>query len=277
MIGILIITLLLIGGTALVGFRLSDHWRDQKEMVRLRALQPLDPAVFRPEIVADLPEAAKRFFLFSIQEGTPLRTVVQLEMKGSFSLGDKSDPKYMQMHAEQVLAAPDGFVWKMTAQSGHLTISGSDSGSWTRFWLANVMPVARSGGTADHARSAFGRYIAEAVFWSPAALLPNANVTWSEVSDDIARVTVESRGQSQSVDLTVGEDGRPIRVVFSRWTNANPEGEFKLQPFGGTLSEFKTLDGFRLPTHIEAGNGFGTDDYFPFFIADVTSLSFPVP
>ncbi|WP_082176532.1 DUF6544 family protein [Pseudaestuariivita atlantica] len=277
MIGTLLIALLLIGGTALVGFRLSDHWRDHKEMTRLRALQPFDPEVFRAEIVADLPDAARRFFLFSIQEGTPLRTVVQLEMQGSFSLGSKADPKYMQMRAKQVLAAPDGFVWTMTAQSGHLKLSGSDSGSWTRFWLANVMPVARSGGTADHARSAFGRYVAEAVFWSPAALLPNANVFWSEVSGDIARVTVEYRGQSQSVDLTVGEDGRPTQVVFSRWTNANPESEFRLQPFGGTLAEFKSFDGFRLPTHIEAGNGFGTEDYFPFFIADVTSLSFPVP
>ena len=277
MIGTLLIALLLVGGTVLFGFRLSDHWRDHKEMDRLRALQPLDPELFRSELVTELPDAARRFFLFSIQEGTPLRTVVQLEMQGSFSLGNKADPKYMQMRAKQVLAAPDGFVWKMTAQSGHLSISGSDSGSWTRFWLANVMPVARSGGTADHARSAFGRYVAEAVFWSPAALLPSANVSWSEVSNDIARVTVESRGQRQSFDLNVGEDGRPVQVVFSRWTNANPDGDFKHQPFGGTLSEFETFDGFRLPTHIEAGNGFGTDDYFPFFIADVTSLSFPVP
>ncbi|MGJ8561446.1 MAG: DUF6544 family protein [Litorimonas sp.] len=277
MIGILLVALLLIGLTGLIALRIFDHWSDRTEMTRLLDLQPHNPAVFRPELVDDLPEAARRYFLFSIQEGTPLRTVVQLEMTGSFSLGNKADPKYMQMHARQVLAAPEGFVWKMTAQSGHLRLSGSDSGSWTRFWLANVMPVARFGGTADHARSAFGRYVAEAVFWSPAALLPGPNVSWSEDSQGVARVTVENGSLSQSVDLTVGDDGRPIQVVFSRWSNANPEGEFRLQPFGGTLSEFESFQGFRLPTHVEAGNGFGTENYFPFFIADVTSLSFPDP
>lgn len=48
-----------------------------------------------------------------------------------------------------------------------------------------------------------------------------------------------------------------------------------LQPFGGYLSNFREFTGFRLPTHIEAGNFFGTEKYFPFFIADVTDLRFP--
>lgn len=59
-----------------------------------------------------------------------------------------------------------------------------------------------------------------------------------------------------------------------RWSNANPEKQHRLQPFGGYLSEFRTFDGFRLPTHVEAGNHFETDQYFPFFVADVTSVEF---
>jgi len=146
MIGILLVALLLIGLSGLIALRFFDHWSDRTEMTRLLDLQPHNPADFRSELVDDLPEAARRYFLFSIPEGTPVRTVVQLEMTGSFSLGNKANPKYMQMHARQVLAAPEGFAWKMTAQSGHLRLSGSDSGSWTRFWLAHVMPVARFGG-----------------------------------------------------------------------------------------------------------------------------------
>jgi hypothetical protein len=81
----------------------------------------------------------------------------------------------------------------------------------------------------------------------------------------------------QSVDLTVDPDGRPLHVSFLRWTSANPEKVYRLQPFGGYVSEFRAFDGFTLPTHLEAGNMFGTDDYFPFFIADVTGISFPPP
>jgi hypothetical protein len=35
------------------------------------------------------------------------------------------------------------------------------------------------------------------------------------------------------------------------------------------------LLGLALPFHVEAGNMFGTGDYFPFFIADVTEIRFP--
>src|SRR6056297_3336784 len=38
---------------------------------------------------------------------------------------------------------------------------------------------------------------------------------------------------------------------------------------GGYLSAFRKFAGYRLPSHVEAGNHFGTDEYFPFFVADV--------
>ena len=145
----------------------------------------------------------------------------------------------------------------------------------TRFWLMGLVPVARVSGMDDHRRSAFGRYVAEAVFWTPAALLPGPGVVWEQVNETTARVTVTHEGIQQSVDVTVDAEGRPVTVVFPRWSDANPEKTFKLQPFGGSLSEFRDFDGFRLPTHVEAGNQFGTDAYFPFFIADITGITFP--
>jgi hypothetical protein len=55
----------------------------------------------------------------------------------------------------------------------------------------------------------------------------------------------------------------------------NPEKQHRMQPFGGYVSEFKEFAGFRLPTHVEAGNWFGTDRYFPFFVVNVTDIIFP--
>src|SRR5690606_38960767 len=133
----------------------------------------------------------------------------------------------------------------------------------------------RMGGDPNHARSAFGRMVAEAVFWTPAALLPGPGIRWEHVDDDVARVTVEHRGLSQSVDVTVASDGRPLEVRFERWSNANPDKVHRRQPFGGYLSAFREFDGFRLPTRVEAGNFFGTEQYFPFFLVDVTNIDFP--
>ena len=198
-----------------------------------------------------------------------------ISMKGRFSLGTKQAPNYMAMTAEQVLAAPTGFVWKMRAAKGVIRISGSDATHWTRFWLMGVVPLARLGGACDHARSAFGRYVAEAVFWTPAALLPGPNVAWAPVDDTTARVVITHGGLEQLVDVTVDAHGKPVVVSFPRWSDANPEKVYRIQPFGGYLSKFRKFDGFRLPTHVEAGNQFGSDAYFQFFIVDVTDIRFP--
>lgn len=270
---------LVIVGLALAGlfaWRQADMRADRAEMDRLIATQPSDPELFSADMVADLPDPARRFFTFAIAEGTPLRTVALIEMEGQFGLGDKAAPGYMPMRATQVLAAPEGFVWAMSG-GGSMRMSGSDSGTWTRFWLFGLAPVARFGGDTDHARSAFGRYVAEAVFWTPAAVLPGPNVTWEPVSENVARFTMRRGDLAQSVDLTVDAKGRPLHVSFMRWSNANPQKAHRSQPFGGYLSEFRTFDGFTLPTHVEAGNMFETDDYFPFFVADITDVRFPQP
>jgi hypothetical protein len=274
---ILVFLVLVLAVAAMALWRHSDRRADRAEMDRLIALQPSDAPIFSPDMVADLPDPARRFFTFAIAEGTRLYTVALIEMEGQFGMGDKADPNYMPMSATQVLAAPEGFVWAMSGGSGAMRMAGSDSGTWTRFWLFGLAPVAHLGGNPDHARSAFGRYVAEAVFWTPAAVLPGPNVTWEPVSENVARFTMRRGDLEQSVEVTVDTEGRPLHVSFMRWSDANPDKEHRLHPFGGYMSEFQEFDGFMLPTHVEAGNMFGTDDYFPFFIADITDISFPQP
>lgn len=52
-------------------------------------------------------------------------------MTGQFGLGDQDQPRCLAMTGEQVIAAPNGFVWKMKARRGLLAMSGSDSEHWT--------------------------------------------------------------------------------------------------------------------------------------------------
>lgn len=272
LIATLIVLAVVLLGLAVL--RLLDRRADRAEWDRLLALRPEAPGVFAEEMVADLPDPARRYFTYAIRPGTPLRPVVEIEMTGRFGLGTKDAPRYQPMRARQVLAAPEGFVWAMKTTGG-MPVAGSDSGRWTRFRFLGLIPVARAGGDPDHARSAFGRYVSEAVIWAPAAVLPGPGVSWTEVDDDTARVTIRRGGLSQSVDLTVDAEGRPQVVSLDRWTNANPEKTYRLQPFGAVLSDFREVGGYRLPFHAEAGNMFGTEDYFPFFIADVTRIRFP--
>lgn len=272
------LSLLLLAFTlvALLAIRLWDEHAERREWARLAAQQPRNPARYTPAMVSDFPEPVQRFFNFVIAHDTPLLSVAKIDMDGLFSLGSREKPNYQQMNAKQILAAPEGFVWKLRLP-GLLPVSGSDSGHWTRFRILGLIPVARLGGDLDHRRAAYGRYIAEAVFWTPAALLPAPGVVWEQRDENAVRVTVSHGGLTQSVDVKIDAEGRPTEVSFMRWSNANPEKSYRLQPFGGKPTDFREVQGFRLPFNVEAGNMFGTADYFVFFKAEVQSIRFPLP
>ena len=270
--------LLAIFSIALVIVRWSDTRRESGVWRKLVATADDSVPAFEPSMVDVLPEPARRYFLFTIRLGTPLHTVSEIQMGGEMGLGDKENPNYQPMRGHQILAPPRGLVWKVTSGHGGMRLIGSDGfdgeRSWTRFWLLNILPVVRVGGDGDHARSAFGRVVAEAVFWAPAALLPQNGTNWEAVDDNTARATVSLKGFTQTVDVSVAEDGQPVMVVIPRWSNANPEKTYQVQPFGGFLSEFREFDGFRIPTRVEGGNFIGTVDYFPFYKAEVESVRF---
>jgi len=277
----MILLWLLLGGIAcsllgLSALRVLDARDDRAQWRRLAALQPADPVRFDRCMVEGLPEPARRFFGLAIAPGTPLLTVAELHMGGEFSLGPPDRPVYQPMDARQILAAPEGFLWTLRLPNG---VSGSDFGSpargWTRFRIFGLVPVARLGGARDHTRAAFGRYVAEAVFWTPAALLPRPGVTWEALGEDAARVTVTAGDLSQAVDVRLDAEGRPLVVEFQRWSDANPERRYRLQPFGGFLSDFREVQGFRVLFSVEAGSMFGTEAYFPFFRARLKSVRFP--
>ncbi|MEO0385818.1 MAG: DUF6544 family protein [Pseudomonadota bacterium] len=264
---------------ALGVWRFADARAEQTVAATLYAVQPAQPPRFNEAMLQGLPEPAQRYFRFAIASGTPLLTVADIAMEGWLSLGTADNPKWMEIQARQVLGAPDGFLWQPTLSVGGLPMMGSDAAlydtSWTRFWLAGLLPVARAGGNADHARSAFGRYVGETVFWTPAALLPSEGVRWEALGENSARVTLSAFGMEQSVELHVDARGAPTHVVFPRWSDANPQKQFQIQPFGGDLSDHRTFQGFTLPTVVHAGNFYGTADYFPFYQVRVTSVTYP--
>lgn len=278
--GILCSVLLFLLGllVALRAWRWSDRRQAAQSWANLERLGHGAAPTFDPSSVADLPEPARRYFLYTIKGGATISTVAEISMRGEIGLGTKSKPKYLPMQARQILAPPHGLVWNVNAGRGLMRFSGSDgfdSGtSWVRFWLLNAVPIVRAGGSRDHGRAAFGRVVAEGVFWAPAALLPGDNVSWSAVGADVARATVRYKDFAQTVDLTVAEDGQPTMVVIPRWSDANPENTYQLQPFGGFLSEFRNFDGYTLPTRVEGGNFIGTAAYFPFYKAQVDCLRF---
>ena len=272
-VALLLLSAILVAGVVvLLIWRQMDHRADSIAAEELIELSKPTGERFHLSMVAGLPEPARRYFAFSIEEGAPLCTAFEIKMDGELGNGTKDAPNYQLMKAIQTLAPPHGLIWKVKAGA----LSGSDGalpgGSWTRFWLLGFVPVVRASG-ADHHRSAFGRVIAEAAFWAPASLLPSDRVRWEEVDEDTARATISYGSFTQDVDITVDEEGAPVTVRIDRWSNENAAGEFREQPFGGNLSGHRRFGDYNLPTHVEGGNHFGTEHYFPFFKANVNQIA----
>ena len=232
------------------------------------------PLSYDPALVADLPEIGQRYFASAIAPGTALHRVARLEMAGSLILNGRELP----MRADQVLAPLRGFVWRARAGSGLIRFSGSDGywngrTSWTRFRLWGVLPVARIANTEDHARAAAARMVMESV-WAPAALLPQFGAVWTQTGTDQAEVRFPGVRGVEPIELTFDAGGQVLEMNTLRWSDANPERIYRLQPFGGRTLAHATHQGFNIPTAMEIGNLYGTPEYTPFFRAHLTRVEY---
>ena len=190
---------------------------------------------YEPAMVADLPEIAQRYFNHAIAPGTPLSTIVELEMDGRFLLGDRDKFQTYEMSARQILSAPSEFIWRVELRSGPIVVTGSDglrgTHAWMRMWMFWSIPLVQVAATEGLDRSALTRPALEAI-WAPASLLPAYGARWEQLSSDKARVTL-GKGTTQTVvSMTIAESGRVIDIVADRWSDANPQKVFQLQPLG---------------------------------------------
>jgi hypothetical protein len=245
-----------------------------------RTAAPAAPPLgrFDPRQVQHLPETAQRYLVHAIAPGTALYSVAELEMTGTFLLGDKAQVQSYAMDALQALRPPDQFVWIPRLRSGVMTISGSDAlvggEAWTRFWLAGLVPVAQEPSSPDLVRSAQFRAAVEGALWLPTSLLPGRGVEWVQTGPDEARAIIRGVDPAIVFDLKLDKSGSVLEVVGQRWSNANPERTFRMQPFGGTVSQERCFQGLTIPSAIAVGNLFGTADYLPFFQARLTRAAF---
>jgi len=272
----LLVTIFIVSAIKLT--RRLDQKRQRSAWDNLTQSRTCHEQCFSPALLNGLPDAARRYFQFTIKPGAPLYFISEITLEGKISLGSRDKPDYLPMQAHQILAPPHGLVWKLSAGQGFIRFNGSDGihddHSWSRFWLWGIFPIVWVGGNKDHLRSAFGRVVAESVFWAPATLLPQNNVTWREIDKDTAQATVIFGDNQQAVNISVADNGMPTKVVIPRWSNANPNKTYQLQAFGGYLSEFREFSGYRLPTVVEGGNFIDTANYFPFYKARVVDLKF---
>lgn len=205
-----------------------------------------------------LPEAAVRYFRHTIEEGAPLARRVELAMRGTIRLG-----KWRPFAARQILAPPEGFVWRAAVGRGLFAIRGADlywRGAGRLDWrVMGLVPVMRRGGT-DVSMSAYERMAAETLL-APASLLPRSGASWRADGRDRLTVTLRPPAWPSEVEfrLRVEASGRPAEVAIERW--GDPDGEWRRQTFGVGFEQEGRFGGYRVPVRLRAGWWYGTDRF----------------
>jgi hypothetical protein len=223
----------------------SDAWNSL-------ASQPAPAEPFTPDLVAHLPEPARRWLTHAIPVGTPLCSSVRVRMQGQIKLG-----AWRRFTARQVITPGAGYIWAATARMVGLPVRGFDrfsSGSGEMRWrLLGVLPVVTAAGD-DVTRSAAGRLASEIV------LAPTGfrTATWTAGrSPDHVVGTWRIAGESESVELHIGPAGQVRSVLVSRW--GNPGGApFARYPFGCTVHSERAFAGVTIPDTVSAGWWWGT-------------------
>lgn len=243
--------------------------RTEKEICTKERLLELPAGkLFTEDMVAALPEPAKRYFLHAITPGTPLANSVRLKMKGSFKIGQ--DKPWLPMQATEILSTK-GFVWKAKIGRGLFQMIGADyytnRVSRVQFALLGLLPLVNAS-NPDINRSSIGRLAGEFV-WLPSALLPQQGVDWLAIDDNTIQASLKIDGEPITPTLVVDPDGKLLKFSLPRWSDRSPDGSWAYTPFGGEVQAERSFDGFTIPSQVSAGWWYGTDSYSESFRAAI--------
>jgi hypothetical protein len=211
---------------------------------------------FEPERMPALPDPAFRYLLHAIEPGAPLANAVRLHMHGEIKLN-----KWSSFKAEQVIHADRGMIWRAMAWMSGIPVRGADriiGGKGSMIWrLLGIIPVMKASGS-DITRSAAGRLQGECV-WLPSRLARD-DVHWTAQDSLHPRAEFSVAGFTETVDLSMAEEGRLLNVSLPRW--GNPEGTtFGLYEFGAQFEEERTFGAYTIPSRLRAGWHFGSDRF----------------
>ncbi|MGM0650839.1 MAG: DUF6920 family protein [Bacteroidota bacterium] len=230
-------------------------------------------AKFSHEQLSTLPEGARRYLKHAIADNTPLATAVRLTMAGELKLNNT----WSAFTAEQIIAADKGFIWQACVSRGAMKIYGHDmlwNGKAEMKWkLLNLIPVVNAS-NQDIYKSGIGRYAIENI-WLPSVLAQAGS--WKQPGKNHLEVSFEAFGKPVTLTMHIEDNGKLKTVSMQRWGKLDNNKTFEYMPFGGNMLKEQQFAGYTIPTTINVGWLFGTDQFKTkgeFFRADIKEVSF---
>jgi hypothetical protein len=238
----------------------------------LTPARDVDPATprFASQRLAALDEPVRRYFTHAIGQGAPLTAGVRLTMHGRIKVG-----AWLPFTAEQRC---DGrsFTWRERIGWGPVTVltvtdrfaDGTGSTQGRLLARVNLFHISDQ----DTARSAAGRTALESVVFAPATVLPERGVTWHAESTEVIVAERELFPERPQAWVHIDEHGAVRSVWAQRW---GPTGRhaFGYRLCGGVVHAQRRFGDVVVPSRITVGWRIGTDQFTPFFRAEIEHLT----
>ena len=205
---------------------------------------------------SDSQNLLERVRRFAMPDGPVACRGFHLQQSGEIRLAP--DKPWLPFEAEQWFeAAGLDFRWTARARLARIlpvtVVDAFERGhGLLSVRIAGIIPVARAQGPQVD-RGEVMRALAE-MPWRPAGFLSSSGnapqLAWSAPSPQTLRATFDDGRTRCYVDLEVDAEGR----VLSAAAPDRPRGMGKTSvatPWRGTFAEYKSLDGFRVPTQAE--------------------------
>ncbi|HMM68415.1 MAG TPA: hypothetical protein PKC03_15880 [Dokdonella sp.] len=203
-----------------------------------------------------LPAPVRRYFRHVLPGDRQLPAVTCLSQHGRLRTSCTSS-RWLEFDAEQVIAARSrGFQWLARIGIGAgLTLEVCDrlvdGEASSELRLCSLVRLGADRGNRQIHEAALQRFLAEAV-WSPAALLPEAGVTWTAIDDASALATLACGETRVSLEFRFNAQDE-VASVFTpaRWMRE--KGGYRAVAWKGHYFDYAVRDGIRVPLRAEAG------------------------
>jgi len=191
-----------------------------------------------------LPEPVQRYFKHVLKDGQPYINSARLTHDGQFKTGQDKD--WVNIEGEQYfITETPGFIWKGTtnmftardmyiANEGRLIVS--------LFSVYNIV----DGKGKKYNQGELLRWVGESV-WFPTNLLPTENLKWSPIDNLSAKLTFTYNDLSVFYIVRFDNAGEITEMETKRYM-----GEEQLETWVGKLSNYKLVNGIKIPFKIEA-------------------------
>ena len=223
--------------------------------------------------VAPDPLARLRAFCFPGGEEAARRVrAVRTTQRGEFRAAPEA--RWVPFTAEEVIESTrSSFRWDARIAGGRLgstvvTDAYEDGHGRLVVKLGGVIPVKRATGP-DLDRGELQRYLG-AVISCPPALLNHPSLEFAVTGPGTLRVRDLQDQTGATVDLEIGEDGRPLGCHAERPRLAGKRNI--LTPWSGRAVEFQEWEGLRVASKLEALWHY-PEGPFVYFRAEVTSFA----